>query len=601
MRRLEPRRAAMYSVLQKRRLRMNGKIGKILIAILLAAVLSITGCMSTDQQTTASGQARTSIELAMAMGNGINLGNTMEAYGRPKFGTSGSPTEYETFWGQPVTTQNIVSAFKKAGFDSLRIPVAWTNTMNFEKGDYAISDAYLNRVGEIINYALKADMYVMINDHWDGGWWGMFGSADENTRKAAMDMYVSLWTQIAEKYSDFSDHVIFESANEELGNRLNDKDIATDSGTLSENDCYAMMNKINQAFVDTVRKTGGKNTERFLLIAGYNTDIEKTCDERFVIPTDTAKDRLLISVHYYAPSDYCINTSVNHWGSRQEYSQMNALFKKMTKFTNAGYGVVVGEYGVSLKQDGSIKDNTIDYLGNVLNNCDVYGYCPVLWDCSSLFKRTIPGFMDKDIAELFGNHSLAAQKDLSQDQIEISARIDLGSALANAKEAPAVAPDTAIAWIMYNSGDWALSYSVGDKYNPTSKSDGLVPTDAPITGPGTYTVALDFSKTAAGFAKSVGFSAVAIANGEKLFPGYVIDIKEILIDGKPYEMTGTPYTTSDDGQCTRVNLYNVWVPSIPNGIRVAGGDASKVTARLLNNIALGNIKMISVTFEFRKL
>ncbi len=580
---------------------MNGKIGKILIAILLAAVLSITGCMSTDQQTTASGQARTSIELVRAMGNGINLGNTMEAYGRPKFGTSGSPDDYETFWGQPATTQGIVSAFKKAGFDSLRIPVAWTNTMSFEKGDYTISDAYLNRVGEIINYALKANMYVMINDHWDGGWWGMFGSANENTRKAAMDMYVSMWTQIAEKYRDFSDHVIFESANEELGNRLNDKDIAADSGTLSENDCYAMMNKINQAFVDTVRKTGGKNAERFLLIAGYNTDIEKTCDERFIMPTDTAKDRLLVSVHYYAPSDYCINTSVNHWGSRQEYAQMNALFKKMIKFTNAGYGVVVGEYGVSLKQDGSIKDNTIDYLGNLLNNCDVYGYCPVLWDCSSLFKRTIPGFMDKDIAELFGNHSLAAQKDLSQEQIEISAKIDLGSALANAKEAPAVAPDTAIAWIMYNSGDWALSYSVGDKYNPTSKSDGLAPTDTPITGPGTYTVALDFSKTAAGFANSVGFSALAIANGEKLFPGYVIDIKEILIDGKPYAMTGTPYTTSDDGLCTRVNLYNVWVSSIPSGIRIAGGDASKVTARLLSNTSLGNIKTISVTFELKKL
>jgi endoglucanase len=126
-----------------------------------------------------------------------------------------------------------------------------------------------------------------------------------------------------------------------------------------------------------------------------------------------------------------------------------------------------------------------------------------------------------------------------------------------------------------------------------------VPTDTPIAGPGTYTVALDFSKTAAGFANSVGFSAVGIANGEKLFPGYVIDIKEILIDGKPYEMTGTPYTTSDDGLCTRVNLYNAWVTSIPTGIRVAGGDASKVSARLLNNVALGKVQTISVTFEFR--
>ena len=69
--------------------------------------------------------------------------------------------------------------------------------MDYENGDFTISPAYLERVGEIVNYALDADMFVVFNDHWDGGWWGMFGSADEATRQKAMDLYVSMWTQIS--------------------------------------------------------------------------------------------------------------------------------------------------------------------------------------------------------------------------------------------------------------------------------------------------------------------------------------------------------------------------------------------------------------------
>ena len=120
----------------------------------------------------ADSNSLSSIEMAYIMGNGINLGNTMEAYGRNSVGVNSDPYLYETFWGQPETTQEMVSGMKAAGFDTLRIPVAWTNAMNFETGDYTIGEAYLDRVEEIINYALNEDMYVIVNDHWDGGWWG---------------------------------------------------------------------------------------------------------------------------------------------------------------------------------------------------------------------------------------------------------------------------------------------------------------------------------------------------------------------------------------------------------------------------------------------
>lgn len=545
----------------------------------------------------------TSLEVAELMGNGINLGNTMEAYGHLALGTQADVSAYETYWGQPVTTQEMITAMKNAGFDSLRIPVAWTNMMNYESGDFTIGEAYLNRVEEIINYALNEDMYVIINDHWDGSWWGMFGSANEETRKKAMDMYVSMWTQIAERYKEYSDYLIFESANEELGSRLNDIDVAADSGTLSEEECYEMANKINQTFVDVVRSTGGNNAQRFLLIAGYNTDIQKTCDDRFKMPADSAKDKLLVSIHYYTPWGYCGNASLSQWGTKRNYGEQNTLLEMMTKFTEQGYGVVIGEYAVLPASEGSVKTNTCDYFTNFLNNCDLYGYCPMLWDCSNLFIRTELGFFDQDVADLFLSRSYTAQSAKTSEEIKADAKAAMETAEANAvskfDEAAIDLDDaTAIAWIMFNSSDWSIMYSVGDVYDPESKTEGLVATDVEITGEGTYTVSLDFTGTAAGYANGAAFSALAIGNGELLYPGYIITITDLQVNGESYTLTGKPYTTSDDQKCTRVNLYNEWVTTIPEEARTADGNITDVSPIIVDNADLSQIKTLSITFTY---
>ncbi len=551
-----------------------------------------------NEQTSENPEHLTAIEVADLMGNGINLGNTMEAYGRASFGVGAEVSAYETAWGQPVTTQEIITAMKEAGFNSLRIPVAWTNAMDFESGDYTIGEDYLNRVEEIVNYAFNEDMYVVVNDHWDGGWWGMFGSATQETRTQAMEMYVSMWTQIAEHFRDYSDHLIFESANEELGNRLNDTDIASDSGTLSQDECYEMTNLINQTFVDTIRATGGNNENRFLLIAGYNTDIASTCDDRFVMPGDTADHKLLVSVHYYNPDGYCINTSLSNWGTAGDYEEQNKLLAMMTKFTDQGYGVVFGEYAVALNGDGSVKENTVDYLENFVNNCDLYGYCPMLWDCSSLFHRDELRMIDDEIADMYLAHSLEAQNEMTHDEIAQAAQSAMDEAIAGASEDTGLSDDIAMAWIMYNSSDWSIIYSVGDEYDPASKTEGVVATDVEITGEGTYTVSLDFTGTAAGYADSTAFSALAIGNGETLFPGYVISITEILINGEKYQLKGKPYTASDDAVCTRVNLYNGWVTSVPEQARTVDGSLNYATPNLLDPETLGHVETISVTFHY---
>lgn len=542
----------------------------------------------------------TSLDMIRAMGNGINLGNTLEAYNHSSYVGGADPDGFETVWGQPYTTAEMIQGMKDAGFDTIRLPVAWTNGMNFETGDYTIDERLMDRVETVVNYALDADMYVIVNDHWDGGWWGMFGAEDTETRDKALEMYKSMWTQIGENFKDYSYKLIFESANEELGDRLNDKDVTGSEGVLNKNECYETTNMINSEFVKLIRSQGGNNADRFLLIAGYNTDISLTCDDRFKMPEDSADSKLLLSVHYYTPWDYCGTDSVDHWGSPTDLEEQNGLFEKLSKFSEQGCGVVIGEYAV-MKKDGTIKPDTDKFYGNLLDNCDLYDFCPVLWDCNNFYKRTTNTTADETLAKLFSERRYANEKDIETVKSEAKARIEelsekAAEELSDSIELPP-SDDMAIAWIMYNSGDYGITYSVGDVYDPTGCTTGVKAQNVQITGEGTYTVSLDFSEC--GTAKGTAFSALGISNGEELFPGYTYTIDEILINGEAYPMAGKSYTCSDDGKCSRVNLFNGWVKKLPAEARTADGDLTDCSAQIMPLEESTRVKTISVTFTVK--
>lgn len=335
-------------------------------------------------------------DIVWDMGLGTNLGNTMESCG--DWINPSSVTNYETAWGAPVTTQEMLTGIKAAGFSSIRIPVGWSNMMS-DDGEYTINEAYFNRVETIMNYALNEDMYVIINIHFDGGWWARFGSMDQTERKEAMKKYENMWLQIANRFQEYSDHVIFESANEELGERLNSKGDYAGSGRFeSEDDLYRQTNIINQTFVNIVRSTGGNNARRYLLIAGYNTDIEKTCDPHYQMPEDNTPGHLMVSIHYYSPAPYClVDDPDNSWGYMDKWGSDNdiaALKKELgymrTYFVKRGYPVIIGEYGVS---DGKVDGKSVRKEGRDLFFKTVCEYatqnnmCPMLWDCNQIFNR----------------------------------------------------------------------------------------------------------------------------------------------------------------------------------------------------------------------
>ena len=309
----------------------------------------------------------------------------------------------ETSANNLVLTQKNVDTLKQYGFRNVRIPVAWSNLMDIseDKMTYTINEGYLQRVEQVINYCLNDGMYAIVNIHYDGDWWGQFGDADESVRKQAWARFRQIWTQVSNRYRDYSDRLIFESANEELGDRLNDnwvkRDTNNKTGVLTVDEQYETMNKINQDFVNIVRQSGGNNEKRYLLIAGYSTNIERTCDERFVMPTDPIKEngvsKLSVSVHYYTPWNYCGGSEYHQveggaarlydWGTDEDIKAMHAELDKMSKFTEQGYGVIIGEYGVQT----TAADGIANYIYEMGQYALEKGMIPVLWDNGGWFNR----------------------------------------------------------------------------------------------------------------------------------------------------------------------------------------------------------------------
>lgn len=383
---------------------------KQIVTIFAALALAVTAGLSfAGTKTKAAGSdefTRTAIEIAADMGYGWNLGNTMEATNtwtpNPKV------TDFETAWGQPVTTKAMIDGIKKAGFNSIRIPVSWSNMMSSD-GNYTIDASYFKRVDEIISYAFANDMYVIINDHYDGGWWKGFAS----NKAECMKHYKNMWTQVAGHYKDYPEKLIFESANEELGNSLKN-----DNENVAELKLYSLTNEINQTFVDIVRKSGGNNEKRYLLIAGFNTDINKTCSSLYKMPADTINNHLMVSVHYYTPwtyvglykdEGYGYKTT---WGTDSDKSEMAGNFARMKKFTDAGYGVVIGEYSVLPQYISSgnykRKDGDTTFIKYLLTLCDKYGYAPYVWDAGDWYNRYTCSMRWSDIAAIYKSDWTAA-------------------------------------------------------------------------------------------------------------------------------------------------------------------------------------------------
>ena len=328
------------------------------------------------------------LDMAKDMGVGINIGNTMEAYDAngcerstytwiPKVGNN-TPGDYESCWGAPITTQAMVDGMKKAGFRTVRIPVFWGNMM--ENDDtWTINKDYLARVAEIVKYCTNDDLYAVVNIHH----FDEFIIRRHNTQECA-EIIGNLWTQIAEYFKDCDYNVVFEGFNEYLGGQYFNA-----SGRLvdrTDAEAYELTNTLNQTFVDAVRATGGKNADRVLIASGYWTNIDKTTSSQFKMPTDSAKNKQMVSVHYVDNNMYWERQIGSKKWQNYAVAQCELLKKA---FTSKNIPVFVGET-TSNYPSGNFaskpvikgSSNCLSYMLRLITD---YGFVPVLWDTPNNF------------------------------------------------------------------------------------------------------------------------------------------------------------------------------------------------------------------------
>jgi endoglucanase len=316
------------------------------------------------------------MELVKDIKLGWNLGNSLDVCNADRDG-DGVANETadvvdETLWGNVETTQAIFESLKEDGFNAVRIPVTWRDHLD---EDNNIDEDWMNRVQEVVDYAYDLDMYVIINIHHDGGGDPDFGAWVRNASEdydGVLDKYKTIWTQICERFEDYDEKLIFESMNE----------VGFDD--LSEEDAYSTLNNLNQEFVNLVRASGGNNPERHLLIAGYWTDIDSSCNSLYKMPDDPA-GKCILSVHYYTPWEFCTTNINNEWGTPAEVSTMETQIEKLkTNFVDNGIPVIIGEFGTGIWNE---EASGLYFSEMLVKLCHDDGIATFMWDDGAQFNR----------------------------------------------------------------------------------------------------------------------------------------------------------------------------------------------------------------------
>jgi len=327
------------------------------------------------------------------MSPGINIGNTLD-----------NTTSWETGWGNPPITKELIESLARLGFKSIRVPVAWDTYAV----DGNIQPAKLGRVSQVVEWITGAGMFCVLNIHWDGGWIDSdkkdkFHDTFATFSPQAEKKYRSYWQQIASFFGGKNEKLIFEALNEETNF----------SGEGSPEKAYATLTRVNQLFVDTVRGTGGNNAKRLLIVAGYTTDITKTCASEYKLPKDTAPGRLFISVHYYTPWQFCGMTEdadwgkmMLTWGNDDQMKELDRLFDMMKDFcTKNDIPAYIGEFGVTNKKEAASR---VRWMSAVANAALSRKMVPVLWDTGHEVSRHAPYAATNELLQTLRNLPLAS-------------------------------------------------------------------------------------------------------------------------------------------------------------------------------------------------
>lgn len=293
-------------------------------------------------------------EIVADMKTGWNLGNSLDAEGPD-----------ETFWGNPATTQAMIDVVANRGFKTLRVPVTW----RFHQGpapDYIVKSEWLDRVEEVVNYGRANNMYTIVNVHHDDPWIIPTTSQAD----AVKDRLSKLWTQIANRFKNYSDYVIFETLNEP---RHENTPQEWTGGTAEGRD---VVNQYHQVSLDAIRATGGNNSTRKIMISTYAASTLPVAMDALVIPNND--ENTMVSLHSYFPFPFTLGGTDTTWGSDDDKAQLEAEMDRIkTEFTDNGIAVVLGEW--SSGNQNNIEDR-LEHAAFYAEKAAERGFASVWWD-----------------------------------------------------------------------------------------------------------------------------------------------------------------------------------------------------------------------------
>lgn len=392
-------------------------------AALLAVVTLMAGEMSAQD-----GLDRSAMDVVNDMSPGWNLGNTFEATtswtGGALWNNKGG-LGAETGWQDTKTSQAVIDFVKSLGFKSIRIPCAWAYGHISDASNYTIDAAWMARVKEVVDYCINDGLYVVLNDHWDGGWLEE-KMKDSNAANIAQNKGILklLWTQIANAFKDYDEHLLFAGLNEP----------GADNQASTNN-----LIQYNQTFVDAVRATGGNNAKRVLVVQGPSTNIDHTCNfMNGKMPNDIVPGKLAIEVHYYNPwqfwgmeNDESWGKVFYYWGNGNHHSgsthnatwgeekdMKDQLQKMKTYFVDKGYPVVIGEFGANWRDISKLSNESQEkhnasikaHYKELHRLCkEMGGMVPMTWDINSRNQNGTKGTMtivDRKNLTVYGKYAL---------------------------------------------------------------------------------------------------------------------------------------------------------------------------------------------------
>lgn len=381
---------------------------KTLIASLLVAM--VFGACSEQQKA----EELSAIDFAQTLGLGWNLGNNLDAW-------DANGVAVETDWENGLATQTAFDAVAKTGYKSVRIPVTWLGHMG-EAPDYVIDKERMDRVAEVVGYAHNAGLKVIINIHHDGHadgghadkytWLKVKEAAQSDSLNAAIKVQLAaVWTQIANRFKDEGDWLIFETLNE-----IHDGNWGNKAVMENAEDQFRVLNEWNQVALDAIRATGGNNETRYVGIPGYVTQPWLTT-ETLQLPKDKVEGKLMVAVHAYDPWDYAGSGKYSEWGhtstvkdengnvmyqnGEEEYVKMlDNLYKT---YVEKGIPVYFGEFACVHRTNERAEIFRKYYLEYVVKAMKDRKIVAFYWDNGYAKNRTNPD-VDDDVFGLI-NHS----------------------------------------------------------------------------------------------------------------------------------------------------------------------------------------------------